>query len=779
MIKKFQKISLVFIIALISFNGLGQFKQKVADKYYDQLAFFKAVELYEDLAKKKKATDYQVRRTADCYRLIGDYKNSEKWYEKLVSMSGVKDDDRYNYALMLKSNEKYAEANAQMEMVYNSNPNHITAKAHHENNGKYVADLTDNKDRFKVKNLGSKINTVNGDFAPNYMTPEMKTLVFASNRRNMNALNKKSQWDGEHFTDVYVAGLNEFGVVGDVNPFSKEIKSKYHEGPVAFSNKGTVMYVTRSNYLNKKKGLSKDRHVNLQIYIAKKEGDKWSDLVPFKYNSDEYSTAHASVTEDGSTMYFVSDMQEPRGGNGNKSKGRKDIWRSVKKSNGEWGIPENVPSVNSEGDEMFPHINSETGILYFASLGHVGLGGLDNFRAFPNDDGTFKVINMGYGVNTSSDDFGFIVDNKEEKGYFTSNRNDMDAEFGKNIGEDDIYWVEILEPFCDGTWRIRACVKDENGVALEGATVILTNSVTGKVVAEKLATGGSAEIIDIPPGKYKVSAKKKGYMTTDLFEFDTDKVNCTELWRGNDCKVGVIMKKVDCELFGIIKEEVNEITSGQPLEGVRVTVTNNKTGKTYEYVTGADGRFVDLLEDIDCPDGLIDYSFLFEKDGYFPLKIEDFKYKIDKSGPINLNELMKRKLDLTEKKEKADITNVCGVDKIYYGFNKYKVDSKASIELDKIVACMKEYPEISIEIGSHTDCNGRRSYNERLASRRARYAMKYVVKKGISKRRITYKGYGEEEILNGCECDGRDSSCSEEEDAVNRRTTFRVTGFSK
>ena len=111
-----KKILLVLFTGLMSLSAISQggMKQRVADRMYSELAYYKAAELYSELAKKDDATAYQIRRAADCYRLIGDWNNSEKWYEKLSNNSGAKADDFYNYAQMLKMNERYDLANEMM-----------------------------------------------------------------------------------------------------------------------------------------------------------------------------------------------------------------------------------------------------------------------------------------------------------------------------------------------------------------------------------------------------------------------------------------------------------------------------------------------------------------------------------------------------------------------------------------------------------------------------------------------------------------------------------------
>lgn len=116
------------------------------------------------------------------------------------------------------------------------------------------------------------------------------------------------------------------------------------------------------------------------------------------------------------------------------------------------------------------------------------------------------------------------------------------------------------------------------------------------------------------------------------------------------------------------------------------------------------------------------------------------------------------------------------IENIYYDYDKWNIRPDAAIELDKIVALLIENPQIIIELGSHTDSRGTKWYNENLSQKRAESAVQYIVSNGIAKDRITAKGYGEYKLVNKC-ADG--VKCSEEEHQLNRRTEFKVTGFSK
>jgi outer membrane protein OmpA-like peptidoglycan-associated protein len=104
-----------------------------------------------------------------------------------------------------------------------------------------------------------------------------------------------------------------------------------------------------------------------------------------------------------------------------------------------------------------------------------------------------------------------------------------------------------------------------------------------------------------------------------------------------------------------------------------------------------------------------------------------------------------------------------------------KIRPDASLELDKIVKILNDNPSIYIELGSHTDCRGTEKYNLNLSSRRAKSSSAYIKKRIVNPKRITSKGYGESKLKNDCKCEGEvESTCSEEEHQLNRRTEFII-----
>ena len=224
------------------------------------------------------------------------------------------------------------------------------------------------------------------------------------------------------------------------------VNSKYHEGPVTFSDDFKTIWITRNNP-NFSVSRSKQEAVNnLRIFTFEWNGKRWAKEKEFQYNSDSYSVGHPAFNANGNTLYFASDM--PGG------MGETDLFRSFKIVSEidsvnkivTWSEPENLgPLFNTSGKEMFPYVHPK-GIVFFASDGLGGFGGLDIFAAFPVAD-SFNVINLGPPINSTYDDFGLIIDSAFVTWIFFFDR-------PGGVGSDDIYTFRSGRKFHH---RCKAC----------------------------------------------------------------------------------------------------------------------------------------------------------------------------------------------------------------------------------------------------------------------------------------------------------------------------------
>lgn len=462
----------------------------MADRYFKDFAYIDAVDLYEYAYTKKSNNAYVIRRIAECYRNIGKTEKVELWLNKLIERGEQKAEDIYNYSQALKSNGKYSEAQVWLEKYAKLRPDDGRVNMQ-VSLLEYIKFLKRDSTRFKVMQSG--ISTGSSEFGPAYYKDN---VVFASNRGTSLLVNRKSRWDGKPFLDLYISRIDEGGNLVSAKRFAPKIKSKYHEGPVAFNQSGTTMFLTRNNIFNGKVKTSKDGVNNLKIYVAKQVDEKWQVRYGLPFNSDEYSVGHASIDKSGQTLYFTSDMPGGFGG--------ADIYFSVY-SNGRWSEPFNLgPKVNTEGDEMFPFISYD-GVLYFASDGHGGLGGLDIYMATPERGVFSRIENLGHPVNSSKDDFGLVINTEGSEGYFSSNRL-------SGRGQDDIYHVKIERVPIIIKGIIRDRITEEE---VPEAKIILVDAEGKELQTEYSKSDGLFEFIVDRGHEYTIKVEKTDYKSNE------------------------------------------------------------------------------------------------------------------------------------------------------------------------------------------------------------------------------------------------------------------------
>ncbi|WP_298116284.1 OmpA family protein [Flavobacterium sp.] len=423
---------------LISTSLIAQNKDtKTADKLFNRYEYVSAAKEYQKLVDNGKGDGYVYKQLADTYYNMFNTSEAATWYAKATETN--QDAETYfRYAQMLKANGKYEEANKQMAKFAAMSPNDNRAKAFKENPN-YVPKLVEKTARFTAKSL--EVSSDKSDFGPVLYDNE---LYFTSAR---NGARRNYGWNEEPYLDVYKSTMGDSGTFSEATTVTS-LNSKFHDGPVTISTDGNTMFFSSDSF--REKLFEKDKANNLKLgknnlYKATKSGDAWGNITSLPFNSKEYSTSNPSLSRDGKTLYFSSDMPGTLGG--------VDVWKVAVNSDGSYGKPENLGSkVNTEGNESFPFINDDNKTLYFASSGRQGLGGLDIYSIDLSNSS--EAQNMGKPLNTEKDDFGFSFNKAKNIGFFASNRN----------GNDDIF---AATPIC----------------AVDLLTVV-TNAKTGEILAD-------------------------------------------------------------------------------------------------------------------------------------------------------------------------------------------------------------------------------------------------------------------------------------------------------
>ena len=530
--------------------------------------------------------------------------------------------------------------------------------------------------------------------------------------------------------------------------FNKTLNTKYHEGPATFSHDGAQVIFTRNNYNNGKASQSTEGINKLKLYTAMQQDGVWSNIVELPFNSDEYSVGHPTLNRTDDLLYFASDMPGGYGGT--------DLYVS-RFQNGQWTRPVNLGStINTKGNELFPFVD-DAGNLYFSGDGHKGLGGLDIFVARMTDGVTVQSVeHLDAPINSPQDDFGLITDASMQGGYFSSNRHG---------GNDDIYRF-VRESSLYGCRNLAIRIYDTNTEQpLDSVSVLI--KARGEGSPDRTLTSDQNGFVQIcleGDNAFTFQVSRDGYINSTV-GFTTRSVTDNQPSR---LEIGLIKPTVVMDTIAettrsttVTRSRVGGVVVGglnqRPIAGVTVRLRNECDKTQREYVTGADGRYYfDIIEGCD-------YTLIASKEA-FGTNTNKIKRIAKKAPPKELSADLRM----------LSVGDVVTIDNIYYDLDQSSLRSDASRELDKVVATMRKYPSLVIEIRSHTDSRGDAEHNRLLSAQRAKSVANYLVSKGINRRRMATLGMGESQLVNNC-TDG--VICTEAEHQRNRRTEFKVVSI--
>jgi len=606
-------------------------------------------------------------------------------------------------------------------------------------------------ERVIVRNLES-LNTKRLEFSPAYYR---NGLVFVTSRQEAGPYDPKLK---ETFFELFFADLDGNGMPKRTQPFSIEINSALHEGPVAFTTNNQRIYFTRNNTKNGKRVVNNKGKVVLKIYTARYGEYDWQDIEELPFNDDSFTCMHPTITNDGNTLYFASDRPGGYGG--------MDIYRSERTATG-WSRPLNLgPEINTLENEVFPFIH-DSGVLFFSSNGHPGLGGLDLFMIDISGRRWGQLINLGKPFNSKEDDFGLIMDPYGSRGYFTSNRKG-------GSGKDDLYIFEAPDKI--NALRVpqqtlaQIIVRDAStGRVAEGASVQLKRRALDQEPgsAEPQPSSLPVQLTDEqgvtsvpldPDYSYQAYVRKKGY--------EPNEINLMADRKGAFRTYTVQLERLNCvTLSGSIQDREDD----SPIGGTTLRVINQCNGEQQTTESDRQG-FYEVCLEYGCT-----FTILSQQKGYLPVQEQISTINLRGSRSFEVNMKLPRAGKAPQDYEPGGILaeegNTLVLDDIFYEVNSSYLKPGEHATLNKLAKLMLAYPGLEIELGAHTDSQGQARYKEWLSLRRANSAKKYLVARSVPPERIQTVGYGEQQIRNHC-VDG--VPCSDEEHRYNRRVEVHI-----
>ena len=487
MMKKSYYILFVFC-SITTLVAQKKVSVKQANSLFASKSYVKAAEAYEQVIQTKQSRQV-LQNLGDCYYYNFQMTNAVRAYGQLffTFKDSVKKEVFFRYANALKGTKDFDKGDAIMSEYLGFD----------QNTPKFMKNITRNIPNSYKLQIMSK-NKTNGDFGISFYGDK---VTFASTRNDQE---KAYGWNDKPYLDLFSASVDSQGQLEKVEPFPAIINTKKHESSATFSADGKTMYFNRGS--DKRVKIGDEKVAMVKIYKAEFVDGKWANVTMLPFSSDSYSVEHPFLTKDGKKLYFASDMPG--------TFGSMDIFVVDVNEDGTYSQPINLgETINTIHREQFPFV-TEDGTLYFASDGHQGNGNLDIFMSIKLSNSEFdKPLNLGSTINSEMDDFNFILDYKNNKGYFASNR----------TGDDNLY--TFIQEENKLQYLVEGEVRDLKSLELlPGATVKLYDD-QGNLLEEVLVgKDGTFTFNTEPNKKYKIKAFKDFYIPAEA-EFDTGEKN--------------------------------------------------------------------------------------------------------------------------------------------------------------------------------------------------------------------------------------------------------------
>ncbi|SMD42080.1 Outer membrane protein OmpA [Aquiflexum balticum DSM 16537] len=781
----FYLILIIYSSCFINQNAFAQNRQlRYAEKQLEMENFQHAAEVFEQ-AYKSKPKYTTAKKAAETYQLIQNYEKAFEWWEIVVGSEEAERNDYYNY---LVSAIKVGKSD-QIDEILNTTS--FEEYDFPEIDFDLLKKMSSQKPKVKLVPVEG-LNSDGSDFGLHVNQKGLKYFssdrgdIYSTEKKSirLDAKNKlysseKSSFNDREFFSIYTSDTS-----GSSTKLTSDLSDALHISDPSLMESKSILFYTVFRDVNKIKG-NRNYVIHPEIYFSKvTEEGNLIDSKSFPVNDFvNYGVQNPFVDEQSKRIYFASDKPGGTGGF--------DLYFVTYDENLNFGEPINLGSnVNTNQNESHPTISGNT--LYFSSKGHSGLGGMDIFSAKIKGNGFENVKNLGVPYNSPRDDFGYFV-SSEGKRYLSSDRTG-------GMGLDDIYSIEDL--FKRLIARVIDCednlVTEDYNVSLnanDDLTMISTNrNEAGELLAEldiekdfilniskkgyfsisdsTLSTVGLEE--DEVYREYRLSKVPYNLpVLVDIVYYDLDKSKIR-----NDAvpvldKIAELMQKYD-----FLDLAVASHTDSRASDAYNKALSQRRADAVKEYLSkfniptnriridwfGKENLTNDCGDGVPCPETKHQLNRRSE------LVLEAFT-DTEKEYEFPRDLIGKDNCDITELMESIQ-REFNNIPTVYFDFDKSAIRTVHQRDLERVGIMLQKMKNLQLYISGHTDQRGNEDYNLKLAERRAKAVMEYLINKGIDSSRMQYEWFGKSRPINDC----GSIPCTEEMHQQNRRTELQLKG---
>jgi len=613
----------------------------------------------------------------------------------------------------------------------------VLKEINYNTNGvKYLSEKVNN---IFIENIGTQVNSIDREYAP-VIHQSGEVILFTSRRKYKG--NKLDKGDLMPYEDIYAAKKTEKGwtLLTDKTELKKylpeNVNTKKHDASITYSSDGNTIYTYKKD----------------AIWQSSFNNGSWGLLKKLDetVNASKFNVPSVTISADGNSLFFVATRKDGIGG--------KDIYKSIKNSNGKWDAPILLSAnINTKDDEDAPYLTTDGNTLYFSSTGHSSIGGYDIFKSELINGEWSPAQSLGIPFNSPADDIFYVVDKTNKNGFFSSSRVEGNGAF-------DLYSFSSECKNLDNT-EIRGIVYDNLNKKPLKSNLRLTNNNadTDFTSTISLPSNGKFLLVAKPENSYMLTIEADGFSTQ---------------------QIGIITPK-QCDYYQLFSEISLE----------KITLNN----KDYQVATLRNSFFnraeLEATSNIDTavnvPDFKDETDNYYHDDISFMAKSRSFNPENNPNFTLIKDTIEFKSVDVIADNKKPQFGP------IYFDFDKSALTKDAKIELDKIATYLKseEGKNLVLDITGHTD--GKRdmelnkkifakkrieftteaseqrskNYNKELSKNRANSVVKYLKQKGIKDSQTTINYVGEDEpVVPNINNDGSNNL---ENQKLNRRVEFK------